>query len=241
MRRIFSVIALCTAALSLGMTPDDYWQNVGVLEKEIYDSRGLYGIGRTELGRLCAEEGRKSLSAYRKLLPYFAKAEEITAFQKANFPSFAGANSPAATVRPSPFAKGEFGEWALKNNAYFTASYGLFKKYKCMSLMEMESATLKLEMMRAPASKKLKAVLFPRSFGYRCEKYQGEDLLFGPYSGFCFSGEDCGQCLKRLRIEFFGSGEYLKEINSLRPPGIREGEYACFLVSEKGIEPGERK
>ena len=239
MRPALFILGTAMAFLSLGMTPDGYWENVRVLEKEIYDSRGLYGVGKTELEKLCFAEGKKSRSAYRKLLPYFAKAEEITDIQRTNFPGFAGANSPVASVRPSPFTKGEFGEWALKNNGFFAALHGLFKKHKCLSLMEMESFSLKLEVMRGPVSKKLKAVLFPRSFGYRCDRYKGEALLFGPSFGFCFSGEDCGPCLKRLRIEFFGSGEYLEEINSLRPPGIKEGEYACFLVSEKGIVAGE--
>jgi len=233
------VLAAALVLLSLGMTRDGYWENVRVLEKEVYDSRGLYGAGKTELGKLCAAEGKKCRSAYRKLLPYFAKAEEITIFQKTNFADFAGANSPVAAARPSPFAKGEFGEWALKNNGYFVSLHGLFKKHKCLSLMEIESFSMKLEVMRSPASKKLKAVLFPRSFGYRCDRYKDEELLFGPSFGFCFSGEDCGPCLKRLRIEFFGSGEYLEEINSLRPSGIKEGEYSCFLVSEKGIVAGE--
>ena len=231
---IFAFTAVL-AALTLGMTPDSYWQNVRILEKEIYESRGLYGAGKTELGKLCATEGKKCLKAYGNLLPYFAKAEEITIFQKTNFADFAGANSPVAAARPSPFAKGEFGEWAFKNNDYFMALHGLFIKHKCLSLMEMESFSMKLEVMRIPASKKLKAVLFPSSFGYRCDKYKEEDLLFGPSFGFCYSGEDCGPCLKRLRIEFFGSAEYLEEINSLRPSGTKEGEYACFLVSEKGI------
>lgn len=235
---LFTLTALLVV-LSMGLTRDDYWQNVRVLEKEIYDSRGLYGVGKTELGKLCAAEGKKSRSAYRKLLPYFAKAEEITAFQKSDFRAFAEANSPVAAVRPSPFAKGEFGEWASKNNGYFKALHGLFKKHKCLSLMEIESFSMKLEVMRRPASGKLKAVLFPISFGYQCEKYKDEELLFGPSFGFCYSGEDCGPCLKRLRIEFFGSGEYLEEINYLRPSGIKEGEYACFLVSEKGIVTGE--
>jgi len=88
------VLAAALVLLSLGMTRDGYWENVRVLEKEVYDSRGLYGAGKTELGKLCAAEGKKCRSAYRKLLPYFAKAEEITIFQKTNFADFAGANSP---------------------------------------------------------------------------------------------------------------------------------------------------
>ncbi len=223
MKKIFFVLLLVFA---LSFSNETYWQSVQTIEKKIFDPLNLYSVSKDELKKYAEE--KKCLKEYNKMAMNFDKSDEIISkiiplFEKEflkNESSF-------------PYNKEKFKEWKDIHNQFFTDIFNVFKQNKNLSLIEISEPFLKLEMMRTNSKKRLFSSAFPRGFGYNCGR-NGE-VVFAPSLGFCYSREDCENCVQNVRLEFFGSKEYISELSFLRPNQFKEGEYLGFYFDEKGI------
>lgn len=223
MKKMLLILPLIFA---ISLSNETYWESVQTIEKKIFDPLNLYSVSKDELRKYADE--KKCLKEYNKVSINFEKSEEIISkiiplFEKEFLKD----------ENSFPYNKEKFREWKEDHNQFFVELFNIFKQNRDLSLIEISEPFLKLEIMRTNSKRRLFSSAFPRGFGYNCGR-NGE-IVFAPSLGFCFSRKDCEECVQNVRLEFFGSKEYIFELSSLRPNQFKEGEYLGFNFDEKGI------
>lgn len=212
----------------LALTEDGFWNSVRVIEREVFDKNNIYSISKEDLLQLCEKKGGKVKAAFVKMSPYFDKSQKIVSnikeiFEKSFFYD--------ETI--SPFDKNEYENWKEKKKSFLSEVYQIFKKEKDLKMLEIAQTDLKMEFFREPSGKNIRCVIFPFGYSYNCGTAKGESVLFAPTLGFCYTNKECEKCLKYIRLEFFGSKEYLIGLSVIRPLSYSEN-YICFRFDEKG-------
>lgn len=226
MKRIFLVpLMIFLLAPSRG----GYWNSVKTIEKEIFDKNNVYSLSKDDLAKLCENKNRKVKKAFMEISAYFDKSKMIVDTVKRSYETifFKRENEQI-----SPFDKTQFKFWTQSRKEFFIQIYSLFKNERNLSVLEIIHTSLKMEFFREHKSKKLRCSLFPYGYSYKCGVTEGE-ILFAPSLGYCFSQREDEKCVKSVRLEFFGSKEYLLALSSIRPLRYSEN-YICFRFDEKG-------
>ncbi|MCX7829564.1 MAG: hypothetical protein N2445_00685 [Acidobacteria bacterium] len=231
MKKIFQVIFIFTLLFALALQRDEYWRNVKIIEKNIYDKHNLYSASKEELSKLCEKENKKALNAFNAISTYFDKAEKIILLSKE---SYEKEFSFSKSAQDSPFNCSDFKKWQDERKGFFVKIYSIFKSERDLSLIELAQPSLKIEFFRETKGNRLRCAMFPYGYSYKCGKEEDYGkIMFAPSLGYCFSQEERENSLKYARLEFFGSQEYITELSSIRPLRYSEN-YICFRFDEKG-------
>lgn len=212
----------------LSLSEDGYWNSVRVIEEEVFKKDNIYSISKEDLLRLCEKKGGKVKVAFKKISPYFDKSQKIVSNVKQIFEK-----SFFYDEIISPFDSNKYEIWKEKKKNFFSEVYQIFKNEKNLKMFEISHTDLKMEFFRESSGKNIRCAVFPLGYSYNCGTAKGESVLFAPTLGFCYTNKECENCLKYVRLEFFGSKDYLIGLSAIRPLSYSEN-YICFRFDEKG-------
>lgn len=214
---------------ALALNEEGYWKNVRTIEKTIFDKYHIYSASKDELLRICEKENSKTRKALKDILPYFDKSETFVKEIKIIFEKVFLNSEPS--FFPSIDDKENLEEWHKNKRSLLLQIYTIFKNEKNLSMIELAHPSIKMEFFREIKGKGLRCAIFPYGYSYKCGT--GNGILFAPSLGFCYNQTDCENCIKSIRLEFFGSKEYLIGLSAIRPLRVSKN-YICFRFDEKG-------
>lgn len=218
-------IIFITSLFFLSFDSSVYWSDLRRIEKGIFEKMGLYTTTREELKEHCQREGKKFYKAYGSIEKTFLKAENVIAKFLILYENHILVKEPV-----TPFY-GDIYTWVNNRNTFFREVYSIFMVSKELSLLEITHIEMKMEIFRKVKDKFLRCSIIPLNASYRCGN-EIKKVYFSPYIGFCYS-----DILKNreinVRLEFFGSKEYLNELCDIRRIGFKSN-YICFDFNEKG-------